>query len=187
MYLFNQESRNNPVVKINFIQVCFCKTTNKLKPDISLCCNFMFVKAQFSISLLSQHCAYGLVRLRHRSHLVRVRKTSLFGLEYQVLVAKNVTGNAPSSPKNCAARKNSLSIFSRVSLSLSPPFFCLLLSCSKHSSPLCLCLILHLSFSRWLFCCCLCVRGRKSDGSGSRWHFKEPFNEISVIFLLFDC
>ena len=141
-------SRNNSVAKINFIQVCFCKTTNKLKLDIFLCYNFMFVKAQFSISLLSQHCAYGLVRLRHRSHLVRVRKTSLFGLGIPGFGRKKMTGNA-------------------LCLYFLMCFFCFLLSCSKHSSP-----CVYVSFCIFIFrdgCFAVVfVCGRKSDGSGSR-------------------
>lgn len=63
---------------------------------------------QFSISLLSQHCDYALVRFRH--HLVGVRKTSCFcGLDRRlemiplpkkkpVLVATKMAGNIHRCP-----------------------------------------------------------------------------------------
>ena len=38
----------------------------------------------------------GLGGLRHQSHLVRVRKRSLFDLKYPALVATNMAGNCPS-------------------------------------------------------------------------------------------
>lgn len=43
--------------------------------------NVCLLNFQF-LSFSSQHCAYALVRFRHKNHSVRVRKTSWFGLKY---------------------------------------------------------------------------------------------------------
>lgn len=59
----------NPIGRINVSSARFCKTTDELKLNVSQCPNFWF-----SISLLSQHCAYALVWFRHKHHTVRVRK-----------------------------------------------------------------------------------------------------------------
>ena len=66
-YLFEvsppKPEKNNSIARINVGNKHFCKPW--------ICCNV---------------CVYGLVRIRHTNkHLVRVRKTSRFGLKYLVL------------------------------------------------------------------------------------------------------
>lgn len=57
-------------------EVRFCKTTGKSKRNRFF---FTFVQVEFSVSLSSQRCAFALVRIGHKTHLVRVMKTKWFG------------------------------------------------------------------------------------------------------------
>lgn len=64
--------QDNPIAIMNVSYVPFCKTTDKLKLNISLCCKFTF---------------------RHKNHLVRVRKNIIAWLEKLVLVTTNMASD----------------------------------------------------------------------------------------------
>lgn len=51
------------------------------------------------VSILCQHCAHGLVRLRDQNHVVRVRKRSYYGLKYLVLLPQRQLENVPTVAK----------------------------------------------------------------------------------------
>lgn len=51
------------------------------------------------MSHLLKHCAYALVRLRHKSDLVRARKGSCFGLKYLLWSAQTQLEIVPPSPQ----------------------------------------------------------------------------------------
>ena len=64
--------------------------------DVFKLCNydgFYILQLEFSILMSWQHCAYGLVRLRLKNHLVRVRKNHALALKHLVLFPQITAGD----------------------------------------------------------------------------------------------
>ena len=70
---WKQQNNENTSTALNSILRQFRQNHSWVKP-LHFCRIYM--------NLSSQHCAHGLLRLRHKSHLVRLRKASWLGLKY---------------------------------------------------------------------------------------------------------
>ena len=100
----------HPVAALDHIQASrlngcwwceFLQTTDMLKVDISLYCNFMYLYVKLQCYVVTTICWWS--TFRHNANLKSIRKRSGFGLKYTVLSPKTQLENVKSPPSKYQA------------------------------------------------------------------------------------